>query len=291
LYTNKCCVNLDDRGSIVRLNFKDGSSAEANMVIGCDGIHSNIRAQFVKDQPVYSGIIAYRGVIPMSTLGPWKFPSYSVLWMGKRRHFLVFTISANASLNIVAFVTKDETEVEDLRESWTSTCPREELERDFEGFEETVQHIIRQMPDPASKWKINYREPLDQWTHMDGKVILVGDSAHPMTPHQGAGGGQAVEDGYILSKCLAEFLSPNNQHCLDSWMQLYQAVRLPRAQKVARTSKVAGETYEQTAEDLKELSYDEGLHIVRERVENRMRWVWNEDLDVAFDRIKQERGL
>ena len=74
-------------------------------------------------------------------------------------------------------------------------------------------------------------------------------------------------------------------------MQLYQSTRLPRAQKVARTSKAAGELYEQTSEDLKDLPYDEGLAIVRERVMERMKWVWNEDLDSAYERVKLEAGL
>ena len=292
LHTDKCCINLEDHGESVVLKFKDGSTAEANLVVACDGIHSNIRALFATDKPVYSGIIAYRGVIPVSTLPPWPFPSYSVLWMAKGAHFLVFTISGNRSLNIVAFVTKAESQVEDLRESWTSTCPKAELEKDFEGFDEYVQQIIRQMPDPASKWKINYREPLDQWVHMNGKVAIVGDAAHSMTPHQGAGAGQAVEDAYILSKCLAEYLKPDSKgRPLSEWMQLYQTVRLPRAQKVARTSKVAGETYEQTTDDLKDLPYEEGLPIVKDRIIERMKWIWVEDLDAAYERVKQEVGL
>ena len=127
LHTNKCCIGVEDKGDTVILSFKDGSSAEASLVIACDGIHSNVRAQFATDQPVYSGIIAYRGVIPVESLPPWNFPSRSVLWMAKGAYFLVFTISANKSLNIVAFVTKDESEVQDLQESWTSTCPRAEM--------------------------------------------------------------------------------------------------------------------------------------------------------------------
>ena len=291
LHTNKCCIGVEDRRDTALVKFKDGSSAEANLIVACDGIHSNIRASFATDQPVYSGIIAYRGVIPISSLPPWPFPSWSVLWMGKGAHFLVFSVSSDTALNIVAFVTKGEEEVHDLKESWTSTCPRSEMEKDFAAFDETVQHIIRQMPDPASKWKINYREPLDQWVHLNGKVVLVGDSAHSMTPHQGAGGGQAVEDAYILSRCLAEYLGSDRDGPFSDWMQLYQTVRLPRAQKVARTSKVAGETYEQTTPDLKDLPYDEGLPIVKERVEERMRWIWVEDLDDAFERVKTEVGL
>jgi salicylate hydroxylase len=299
LHTSKHCVRLSEPSpDAVTLHFSDQTTAEANLVIGCDGIHSAIRAQFIADQPVYGGMIAYRGVIPIATLAPWPYSSYSAVWMSKGRHFLVFPISRNKSLNIVAFVTKPEAEVEDTKESWTSTCARQDIERDFVGFEDTVQRIIRQMPDPASKWRLNYREPLDTWVHLDGRVALVGDASHSMLPHQGAGAGQATEDGYILARCLNGFLSQTQRSSagkeyksLREWMHLYQTIRLPRAQKVARTSKQAGEVYEMLDEDLRDLPFDQCLPIVRDRIQERMKWIWTEDIGQAFDRAVTEHGL
>ncbi|ETN46504.1 uncharacterized protein HMPREF1541_00689 [Cyphellophora europaea CBS 101466] len=294
LHTSKRCVSLskDDPNSVT-LHFADSTTANANLVIAADGIHSAIRAQFATDKPVYGGMIAYRGVIPISSLPTWNFPTYSVLWMARGRHFLVFPISKNESLNIVAFVTKSEAEVQDTEESWTQECDRAEVERDFAGFENTVQHLIRQMPQPASKWRLNYREPLDQWVHMGGRVVLVGDASHSMMPHQGAGAGQAAEDDYILAHCLNGYLSQGrwDGKSLEDWMHLYQQVRLPRAQKVAKTSKEAGETYEMVTEDLKDVPLDDALSIVRERIEQRMKWIWTEDLSEVFARAKRENGF
>lgn len=290
LHTHKRCVSLaqPDTNSVT-IHFADKTTATADLVIGCDGIHSPVRAQFATDKPVYSGMIAYRGVIPMpSTLS--SYPSTSLLWMAKGRHFLVFPIASNSALNIVAFVTKPEAEIKDTEESWTATCDRVEVERDFAGFEETVQSLIRDMPDPASKWRINYREPLDQWVYMGGRVVLVGDASHAMTPHQGAGAGQAAEDDYILARCLNEYLSHKDTK-LEDWMKLYQDVRLPRAQKVARTSKEAGEIYEMTSDDLKDIPYEACLPIIKEKIEQRMKWIWTEDISEAFERAKQESGL
>jgi salicylate hydroxylase len=277
---------------MISLHFADNTTATANLVIAADGIHSAVRAQFTSDKPTYGGMIAYRGVIPISSLPPWPFPSYSVLWLAKGRHFLVFPISANKSLNIVAFVTKSEAEAADTEESWTQQCDRSEVEKDFAGFEDTVQHIIKQMPQPGSKWRLNYREPLDQWVHMNGRVVLVGDASHSMLPHQGAGAGQAAEDDYILAHCLNGYLSQDGQkRSLQDWMQLYQQVRLPRAQKVARTSKEAGETYEMVTPDLKDVPFEDALPVVRERIEERMKWIWTEDLAEVFERAKKDAGL
>ena len=184
LHTNKRCMKLSEPSpDTITLHFADSTTATANLVIGADGIHSAVRAQFATDEPVYGGMIAYRATIPLSTLpSPWPFPTYSVLWIDRARHFLTFPISANKTLNIVAFVTKPAAEVADTVESWTASCPRAEVAADFAGFEETVQHIIRQMPDPSSKWRLNYREPLGQWVYWAGKVVLVGDSVSVPNP-------------------------------------------------------------------------------------------------------------
>ena len=97
----------------------------------------------------------------------------------------------------MAFVTKSEREVADVKESWTSVCEKKDVEDDFAGFESTVQEIIKLMPEQPSKWRINDREPLNKWHYVDGKVVLLGDAAHASTPHQGAGAGMAVEDAYL----------------------------------------------------------------------------------------------
>lgn len=200
-------------------------------------------------------------------------------------------MSQNRSLNVVAFVAKREDEIPDLRESWSGTCDRRELERDFAGFEETVQAIIRLLPARPSKWRINDHEPVPQWTFLDGRVVLLGDACHATTPHQGAGAGQAIEDGYILSRALADWLSGGRKTPLKDWMELYQRIRLPRAQKVVTTSREAGALYEFESPDLIDLPYDEAVPIVAEKLKSRMKWIWAEDLDAVYDKQRQEAGL
>ena len=97
----------------------------------------------------------------------------------------MFPISQNQTLNVVAFVTKPEEELEDLQESWTSSAPREDLEREYAGWDETVQSVIQSMEPRPGKWKLNDRDLLSQWCYMNGKVVLSGDAAHAMLPHQG----------------------------------------------------------------------------------------------------------
>lgn len=284
-----------DHGDTVTLHFADNTSYPADLVISADGIHSPIRAQFIHDTPMYSGQIAYRGVIPIKSLPNWPLQSYSACWLAKHRHFLVFPISSNTELNIVAFVTKSEREIADVKESWTSTCDRKDVENDFEGFEQTVQEIIKLMPDQPSKWRINDREPLDRWHYMSGKVILLGDAAHAMLPHLGAGAGQAMEDGWVLGRSLSSYLSSassSNAHftTLESTASLYQQARLPRAQKTQATSRAAGNTYEFQTEDMRDLGFEECLPLMAERTRERMKWVWEEDLDERFESVRDGRA-
>ena len=171
---------------MMRIEFGDGTTATANLIVGCDGIHSSIRSQFTPDDYTYSGRVAYRGLVPIEDIKAWwPLQSYSASWLCKDRHLLVFPISRNKTMNIVAFVTKLEEEVSGMRESWTATGQRAELEKDFEGFEETIQRVIACMPPQPSKWLLNDREPLEQWVFCHGKVLLMGDAAHAMLPHQG----------------------------------------------------------------------------------------------------------
>lgn len=169
---------IQDHGDSVTIHFADSTTATANLVVACDGIHSNVRNQFVQDKPIYSGQIAYRATIPISQIKDWNFPSYSVAWCAKHKHMLVFPITQNKVLNVVAFVTAGEDKVQDVVESWTSVCDRKDVEKDFEGFDAPVQQIISLMPEKPSKWRLNDREPLNQWSYFDGKVILLGDAAH-----------------------------------------------------------------------------------------------------------------
>jgi salicylate hydroxylase len=155
-------------------------------VIGADGIHSSVRSQFAFDNPQYSGKIVYRGLVPIDELQSWwPLDTYAASWLGQNKHLLVFPISQNRLLNVVAFVTIEESELGDLKESWTTVGDREEVLKSFEEFEPTARRIIELMPKEPSKWVVNDREPLQQWIYLDGKVVLLGDAAHAMSPHQG----------------------------------------------------------------------------------------------------------
>ncbi|RFU30258.1 hypothetical protein B7463_g6095, partial [Scytalidium lignicola] len=294
LHVNKRCVGVKDAGDKVIISFEDGTEADANFVVGCDGIHSRIRGQFMPDKPRYSGRIVYRGLLPLADAKEfWPYDSYAVSWLGKDKHFLVFPISQNKTLNVVGFVTKPLEELGDLKESWSTTAPREEIEKEYEDWDPTVLKVIKCMQPRPGKWLLNDRELLSQWVYFDGKLALLGDAAHAMLPHQGSGAGHAIEDGYILGKALQDFFkdSEAGKTDLTTWTHVYQNVRLPRAQKAQITSRQAGEVYEMQGEAFKGLTFDECLPIVAEKLKTRMNWVWGADIDAEYDAVVKGAGL
>ncbi|KAK8077279.1 hypothetical protein PG996_003449 [Apiospora saccharicola] len=323
LHTEKACagVSVLDDGSEgkgkVEVRFRDGTSAIADLVVGCDGVHSVVRDRFVTDannKSVESGMIAYRGIVPTSALEKdWPFEHWSNIWVAKHRHFLSYPIADNTQLNIVAFVTKrlgggrvindaenEQNKYKNIRESWSSLCDRAEVVADFDGFDEPVQRIIGLIDERPGRWKINDHEPLSRWHFAEGRVVLVGDAAHAMLPHMGAGAGQSIEDGWILGRALAEYLEnnpPNSSsnrrkfESLESTMQFYQDVRLPRAQKVQAGSRVGGNLYELQTEEMSKLSYEDALPVMTESLRERMKFVWSEDVDDSYNRMRDEQAV
>ncbi|PNP38259.1 mannitol 1-phosphate dehydrogenase [Trichoderma gamsii] len=296
LETDKRAVEIieDQKGGKAVIHFADGTHVSADLVIACDGIHSNVRRQFSKGNdlmPRYSGRVCYRGLLPMSAVEEdWPYDSFAVSWLGPSRHFLVFPISQNKTLNVVAFVSKTEAELGALKESWSSTAPRSEVEAEFSGWDETVQKVVRAMEPRPGKWKLNDRELLDQWVYLGGKVVLGGDAAHAMLPHQGSGAGHAIEDSFVMGQALKAFFE-NPSAGLETYMKLYQETRLPRAQRAQLTSRQAGDGYEMQGPEFAGLVFEQRLQVIHDKFKDRMTWVWGHDLEADFNATRTRLGL
>lgn len=170
LHTKKSSKQVEEWGESVRSRFSGGTTADADMVLGRDGIHSSIRNRFIVDTPVFSRQITYRGVIPTDALTDWPFETDSLAWLVKYRHVLALPITRNIHLNIVAFVTKSAAEGAEVKERWTSICDRRDVLGDLAGFDEPAPQGLNLLPEQPSKWSLNGREPLDRRHYMGGKV-------------------------------------------------------------------------------------------------------------------------
>ncbi|KAJ9161771.1 FAD/NAD(P)-binding domain-containing protein [Coniochaeta hoffmannii] len=293
LHTDKQCQTLEDRGDEMSVTFADGTAVTANLVIGADGIHSAVRRHYVNDNARYGEMVVYRGLCAIADVEDiWPVHTYATIWMAPGKHFLTFPICDNQVLNVVGFVSTPLEKLGQATESWTLKGEKSEVREEFKEFAPAVLSVIDKMETNPLKWILFDREPLDQWSFSGGKVALLGDAAHAMCPHQGAGAGQAMEDGYILGRTLRDYFdAPKQEKSLASAMQLYQTVRHPRAVKVQSTSRQAGDVYELRAAEFAELSYDDGLPIAKTMLEHRMKWIWGDDIDRAFEQTRDHAHL
>ncbi|MEI9805895.1 MAG: FAD-dependent monooxygenase [Pseudolabrys sp.] len=225
----KKLVGLDHAGGPVTLRFADGSSATADAVVGADGVHSIVRDLIVgPDAPVHKGRIAYRGVFATKLMGGFDIGRSRTKWWGTDRHIVIYYIDKAKSE--VYFVTSVPEPAEWVtKESWSAKGDVKELRAAYDGFHQDVRNVLGACPD-CHKWAILEREPLPAWS--DGRVVLLGDAAHPMTPYMAQGAATSIEDAAILARCL-EAVDGDD---IEGAFKRYEAHRKPRTSVVQAIS-------------------------------------------------------
>ena len=196
VHTGHRCTAFEQNGNMGRVSFANGVSAEADVVIAADGIHSELRPYvFASSRPVFSGSVAYRGLVPHERVPHWPTDRWQ-MWLGKGRHFLAFPVRAGKLINYVGFVPTDE----EMKESWSAPGDPDVLRQAFTGWDPRIQRLLSEV-QVTFRWALYDREPLPVWTKE--RLSLLGDAAHPMLPHLGQGANQSIEDGMALATILA----------------------------------------------------------------------------------------
>ena len=111
------------------------------------------------------------------------------------------------------------------KESWSAKGDVKELRAAYDGFHEDVRAVLGACPD-CHKWAILEREPLPHWSQ--GRVALLGDSCHPMTPYMAQGAATSIEDAAILARCLKAVEGDD----VEGAFRRYEAHRKPRTSLV-----------------------------------------------------------
>lgn len=275
---NKRCTEIESPDGLVpvKIHFADGTSEEVDAVIGCDGVKSRVRQILLAGQdgiePRFTGKYAYRGLIPMpdakKALGDLANRS-QVCW-GYGGHLVAFPIDKGATLNVVAFQTKNN-QVWEHGSDWVIPGTTSDVLEDFKDWSEPVRELLAMLKKP-SVWALFEHPPTATYIKA-GKICLLGDCAHASTPHQGAGAGMAIEDAAVLSRLLGQVNQPDPQ-ILGRVFETYDVVRRPRTQRLVTTSRDAGLLYDFQKEGV----WDDPKKL-REDMEHRLRWIWDEDLD------------
>ncbi|MEH2468658.1 salicylate hydroxylase [Nitrobacteraceae bacterium AZCC 2161] len=239
--TGHRCIGFEQSDAAAQLKFANGETAEADIVIAADGIQSVLQNYVVEPKsPEYSGVRAYRGLIPREKLPGWRDEAHQV-WMGDGKHFMVFPVRSGRLLNYVGFVPT----TNQIIESWSAVGDRDELAASFDGWDPRVVGLLEKV-ESCFWWGLYDRRPLASWTK--GRLVLLGDAAHPMLPHLGQGANQAIEDGAAL----ASFLEGRHAAEVVNILPEYEKFRRVRTDVIQAEARQNGLRYDSKYESLEQ---------------------------------------
>jgi salicylate hydroxylase len=258
-------------GGKVEVTTVQGNVYEADLLIGADGVHSRVRrALFGPDEPVYSGVMAWRGVIDAEKLPEHLRSAYGTNWVGPGAHVIHYPLRGHKLINFVGAVERDGWQVE----SWSEQGTLEECLNDFANWHEDVRSLISAIDIPY-KWALMVREPMTRWS--SGNATLLGDACHPTLPFLAQGAGMAIEDGYLIARCLERYKDD-----LPQALARYEALRLDRTARVVRGSAANATRFHNP-----QLAHAEGAaeYVDREwseeRVKERYNWLFEYNVDTV----------
>ncbi len=234
----KALQSFEEKKNSVVAHFKDGSSAEADFLIGAGGIHSNVRKQlFPSVKYRYSGQVCWRGVTSFELP-----PSYQKATIETWGNQIRFGFSAIAANEVYWFAVK--TSPPNIQDDRATL--KEYLSNMFKDFGNPIPSILAATPlEKIHKADMYDFKPIPKWHQ--GRVCLIGDAAHSMTPNMGQGGGQAVEDAYFLMRSF----EANRGADFPAIFTHFQNKRFKKVKKIVNTSKQIG--------DIAHLKYGRGL--------------------------------
>ena len=217
------CFELSENN--VGVHFAGGLSAEHDVLIGADGIRSRVRSQLLgAHDPIYRGYTVWRGLAHLP--GAVQSGSNSETWGRGQRFGILNTGRDRYTWYATANTREDHPDSLGGRKS--------EVLRLFRGWHEPIERLIAATPEGTILKKGAYDlEPLNRWGR--GRIMLLGDAAHPCTPNLGQGGCMALEDALVLTKSLQHEGSP------EAALRRYERLRKERTRHVQQRSLLIGQ--------------------------------------------------
>src|SRR4051794_3158391 len=216
IHTGKRVAGYEETDDGVTVRLEDGSTEQADVLVGADGLRSAVRAQLLGEEPPReAGYTVWRGVFTGASklISPGTFNS---LW-GRGERFVFYDLGFDVLywMSVASNAGADTSRGEALKDV---------LKRRHKGWMQPIEAMI-QAPDPDETHRtvIYARPPVENWSSK--RVTLLGDAAHPMTFNVGQGACQAMEDAVVLARQLT------STEDIAAAMKAYEAERKERTAK------------------------------------------------------------
>ena len=207
----------------VTLSFENRPSVTGDLLIGADGVHSKIRtAMFGAEPTLFTGMVAWRALIPMAALPAHMVRNVATNWVGPGGHVVHYPLNGGSVMNFVGTLEGNTWE----GPPWSQPGTIEDCSRAFQGWHDDVQSLIRCAPS-VLKWAMCGRPFLPRWS--EGRVTLMGDACHPTLPFLAQGAVFTLEDAIVLQRCVSAYANH-----LPLALVKYEQARMERAYRMVR---------------------------------------------------------
>jgi salicylate hydroxylase len=263
---NATVTGFDQDGDRVTLKLADGDAITGHALVGADGVHSAVRrALFGPDDPQFTGIMVWRGLIPADRLPPDRIRQLGTNWMGPGAHVVHYFLRRGEILNFVGAKERDDWQVE----SWSTRGSHEECLADFAGWHDDILTMIK-LIDVPYKWALMMRPAMAAWSA--GRATLLGDACHPTLPFMAQGACMAIEDGLVLARCVEAFDD------IEEALRHYEAARLDRTSRIVEGANDNAKRFHNPALATREGAIDYlSTQFDPSRISDRYDWVFEYD--------------
>ena len=231
------------------VSFANGAHRRADVVIGADGNTSAVRSLlFPGEAPRFNGQVAFRALIPDELVPAVIRQRQLAMHPAPRRYLLHYPLRRGRIMNLIGCGQTASWQ----EEGWAIPATNEEFEEHYSDFAPELLALIRSIPPGGLfKWGLRDREPLKTWTL--GRVTMLGDAAHPMTPFLGQGACMALEDALLLGRAFAAAST------VDEALSRYETARKTRGTNVQLWSREEGMALQDPARP-RRTALDRGLY-------------------------------
>jgi len=227
LHVGHCFEALTQGSENLVATFTNGKTFASDVLIGCDGGASKVRACVFGDEVVnYTGQVAFRALLPMADVPAIIHEHPFAMYVGLNRYFLHYPLRHRTMMNVIGVGREPRWQ----DEGWRVAATVDEFASHYDDLYPPALQLIHAItPGALFKWGLRDREPLNRYTK--GRVTMLGDAAHPMTPFLGQGACMAIEDAMVLGRAFAASNSFEEAFCR------YENTRRERANGVQLASR------------------------------------------------------